>query len=284
MDLSDPVLDHLRQVAGRPDLTGTRFELEREAGRGGAGVVYAALDRELGRRVALKVLDAGLPQAALAEEARLIASLDHPAIVPIYEAGTLPDGRSYYAMKFVDGKRLDDYLDAQKSLPERLRIVERVGEALAFAHTKGVIHRDLKPQNVMVGAFGEVYVMDWGVEGVAGTPQFRAPEQAVPGKLDPRSDVYALGALLQFLLPPKAPPALRAIAAKAMSPEPRLRYAGVPAFLTDLDNFQNLSAVDAFPESPLQKSWRFVLRNQVLLLLLAAYTAVRIFLFFLRRI
>jgi serine/threonine protein kinase len=101
MDLSDAVLDHLRYVAGLPDLTGTRYELESEIGRGGLGVVYAARDRQLDRRVALKVLD-----SALAGEAQLIAGLEHPAIVPIYETGSLPDGRAFYAMKLVGGARL----------------------------------------------------------------------------------------------------------------------------------------------------------------------------------
>ena len=94
MDLSDSVLDHLRHTAALPDLTGTRYELEHEIGRGGMGVVYAARDRDLDRRVALKVLD-----AELEDEARLIARLEHPAIVPIHETGRLPDGRAFYTMK-----------------------------------------------------------------------------------------------------------------------------------------------------------------------------------------
>ncbi len=102
MDLTDRVVEHLRHVAGLPDLTGTRYELEGEIGRGGMGVVYAARDRELDRRVALKVAD-----AAFAGEARLIARLEHPAIVPIHDTGTLPDGRVFYAMKLVQGERLD---------------------------------------------------------------------------------------------------------------------------------------------------------------------------------
>lgn len=95
MDLSDSTLDHLRQVAALPDLAGTRYELESEIGRGGMGIVYAARDRELDRRVALKVLD-----LALAGEARLIARLEHPAIVPIYETGILLDKRAYYAINW----------------------------------------------------------------------------------------------------------------------------------------------------------------------------------------
>ena len=172
MDVNDALLEHLRHVAALPDLTGTRYELESEIGRGGMGVVYAALDRQLDRRVALKVLD-----FALAGEARLIARLEHPAIVPIYDTGTLPDGREFYAMKLVTGARVDQYVAGSPSLNDRLRVVRRVGEALAFAHTRGIIHRDLKPQNVMVGEFGEVYVMDWGVDAVAGTPALRRRER-----------------------------------------------------------------------------------------------------------
>jgi serine/threonine protein kinase len=170
VDLSDPVLHHLRAVVDLPDLAGTRYELQEEIGRGGLGVVYAARDTQLDRRVALKVMD-----AAWAGEARLIARLEHPGIVPVYETGTLPDGRAFYAMKLVAGARADRFVAGNAPLGERLRVVHRVGEALAYAHSCGVLHRDLKPQNVMVGPFGEVYVMDWGVEGVAGTPAFRAP-------------------------------------------------------------------------------------------------------------
>src|ERR1035438_5846512 len=96
-------------------------------------------------------------------------------------------------MKLVAGARLDGYLGGGPSLAERLRVIRRVGEVLAFAHARGAIHRDLKPQNVMVGAFGEVYVMDWGVDAVAGTAAFRAPEAV----LDRRSDIYALGGMVR---------------------------------------------------------------------------------------
>jgi serine/threonine protein kinase len=278
-DLNDSTLRHLRSVIDLPDLSGTRYELEREIGRGGLGVVYAARDLQLQRPVAIKVLDS-------TEEARIIARLEHPAIVPIYETGTLPDGRAFYAMKLVVGARLDQYLEAHPSLTESLRVIQKVGEALAFAHTLGAVHRDLKPQNVMVGGFGEVYVMDWGVEGVAGTPQFRAPEQAgAPGRPpDHRSDVYALGALLRFMLPEPAPQPLRAVTVKAMAAEPDARYRDVPALLLDMQRFQDGLAVEAYPERVWQRAWRFAVRNQVLLLLLAAFVAVKVFLFFLRRL
>jgi len=273
MDLSDSALDHLRHVAALPDLTGTRYELEFEIGRGGMGVVYAARDRQLDRRVALKVLD-----LALAGEARLIARLEHPAVVPIYETGTLPDGRPFYAMKLVSGSRLDRYAAGLPPLAERLRVIRRIGEVLAFAHSRGAIHRDLKPQNVMVGEFGEVYVMDWGVDGVAGTPAFRAPE----ARLDRRSDIYALGALLKFLLPGSAPPALRAIAAKAMSADPAARYPDARALLADIERFEQGLAVEAWSEPLWHRLHRFGSRNAVLLWLLAAYALVKLLLFFLR--
>jgi len=274
MEVSDPVLDHLRQVAALPDLTGTRYELESEIGRGGMGVVYAARDRQLDRRVALKVLD-----LALAGEAQLIARLEHPAIVPIYESGALADGRPFYAMKLVSGARLDRYLAEHPTLAERLRVIRRVSEALAFAHSHSIIHRDLKPQNVMVGPFGEVYVMDWGVDAVAGTPAFRAPDD----RLDQRSDIYALGGLLQFLLQAPAPPALRAIVAKAMSVDPAHRYPDVAALLADIERFELGLSIEAWSEPLWHKLGRFWSRNAVLLWLVVAYTLVKFLLFFLRK-
>jgi serine/threonine protein kinase len=273
VELSDSVLHHLREVVDLPDLAGTRYRLEEEIGRGGLGVVYAARDTQLERRVALKVMD-----AEWAGEARLIARLEHPGIVPVHETGTLPDGRVFYAMKLVAGTRADGYVAGNPPLGERLRVVQRVGEALAYAHSCGVPHRDLKPQNVMVGPFGEVYVMDWGVEGVAGTPAFRAPEAA----LDEQSDVYALGAFVRFVLPPAAPPALEAIAAKAMSVRREDRYPDVTAVLREIERFQDGLAVEAYAESVWQRVRRYAKRNEVLLWLLAAYAGARFLIFFAR--
>ena len=271
MEVSDSVLEHLRRVILLPDLAGTRYEIESEIGRGGMGVVYAARDRDLDRRVALKVLE-----APLSGEARLIARLEHPAIVPIFESGTLPDGRSFYAMKMVTGARLDHYVAEDHTLTERLRVIRRIAEALAFAHSRGLIHRDLKPQNVMVGEFGEVYVMDWGVDAVAGTAGFRAPEPA----LDQLSDIYSLGAMLDFVLAAPARPALAAVAKKAMSADRHQRYRAVSSFLADLDRFEQGQAVEAWSEPAWHRIQRFVSRNAVLLWMLAAYTLVKFLLFF----
>jgi len=178
--LSDKALERLREGADTPDLAGTRYRLLERIARGGMGVVYAALDEMLDRRVALKVLDVPVADGDLARrlnrEARVLARLEHPGIVPVHDVGTLSDGRVFYAMKFVEGQRLDKHIEAVTSLPDRLRLFLRICDAAAFAHARGVLHRDLKPANVMVGAFGEVLVMDWGLakilrEQFAGVPE-----------------------------------------------------------------------------------------------------------------
>ena len=167
MWLSDETLVHLRTVADQPDLAGTRYIALEPIGRGGMGTVYRARDTQLERDVALKVLrapelDPGLARR-LADEARILAGLEHPGIVPVHDVGTLPDGRVFYAMKLVRGMRLDRVAAEDIDQNQRLRIFQRICEAVAFAHAHGVLHRDLKPGNIMVGAFGEVLVMDWGV-------------------------------------------------------------------------------------------------------------------------
>ena len=165
--LSDKTVERLRQAADDPDLGGTRYRLLERVARGGMGVVYAALDGTLGRRVALKVLDPPVADDGFARrlnlEARVLARLEHPGIVPVHDVGTLSDGRVFYTMKFVEGRRLDQHIELVPFLPDRLRLFLRICDAVGFAHARGVLHRDLKPANVMVGAFGEVLVMDWGL-------------------------------------------------------------------------------------------------------------------------
>jgi serine/threonine protein kinase len=173
-------------------------------------------------------------------EAQIIARLEHPGIVPVHDVGVLPDGRVFYAMKFVRGVRLDEYAANTTSTRERLRKFQAVCDAVAFAHAHGVIHRDLKPQNIMIGSFGEVLVLDWGVAKilrehknavsseadtqilppagtnkttdtahgtVIGTRQYMSPEQArgEVDQLDERSDIYSLGAVFYFLLTDQDP-------------------------------------------------------------------------------
>jgi eukaryotic-like serine/threonine-protein kinase len=197
--LSDKAVDRLRQNANVPDLSGTRYQLLERVARGGMGVVYAAVDEMLDRRVALKVLDVPVADGDLArrlnQEARVLARLEHPGIVPVHDVGTLADGRVFYAMKFVEGQRLDKHIAAVTSVPDRLRLFLRICDAVAFAHARGVLHRDLKPANVMVGAFGEVLVMDWGLakilrEQSAGVDE-EDPEATilqVPGSSDSPAD------------------------------------------------------------------------------------------------
>src|SRR5438034_1334778 len=165
--LSDQALKRLRDGAEMPDLAGTRYRLLERIARGGMGVVYTAEDENLRRRVALKVLDIpgtdGDLRNRLIREARVLATLEHPGIVPVHDVGTLGDGRVFYTMKFVEGNRLDKFIESVASVPDRLRIFLRICDAVAFAHARGVLHRDLKPANIMVGPFGEVLVMDWGL-------------------------------------------------------------------------------------------------------------------------
>jgi serine/threonine protein kinase len=193
--LSDRTLDHLREVADEPDLSGTRYRLLEPVGRGGMGRVYRARDTGLDRDVALKVLHTHEAAAAdrLIAEARILARLEHPGIVPVHDAGTLPDGRVFCAMKLVRGKRLDALArEPDVDLPERLRIFQRICETVAFAHAHGVLHRDLKPQNVMVGAYGEVLVLDWGIAKL--TPQAQAATaegDTPPESTDPESGFTA---------------------------------------------------------------------------------------------
>ena len=249
MTLPDRVVDRLRAAMDEPDLSGTRYTLVRELGRGGMGAVYLARDAALDREVALKILNS-------AAESRTLAALEHPGIVPVHDAGTLPDGRMFYAMKFVEGERLDGYCASAAPLAERLRVFLRICEPVAFAHSRGVIHRDLKPENVMLGAFGEVLVLDWGVarriegpaDSAAGTSGYMAPEQA-RGETSVRTDIYSLGRLLGDLLPENAPRRVRAIAEKAAHAEAAQRYASVGELSADMARFLDGEAVGAYREN-----------------------------------
>jgi serine/threonine protein kinase len=338
------------------------------------GTVYRARDRDLGREVALKVVAApatgwvDAPEARLLAEARILARLEHPGLVPVHDLGTLPDGRVFYAMKRVRGRRLDAYARERRAggRGELLRVFERICETVAFAHAHGVIHRDLKPENVMVGSFGEVLVLDWGLAkvratplatgsaapdapaggtvaslatfagtatfegfedfesletgeslastqstgstermgisgrfaspatspGVAlGTPGYMAPERSLGAPADERSDVFALGAILRFLLTgsPKTaatatgggvggsvPKPLLAICAKATAEDPERRYGGAVGLAADLARYTAGSQVEAFPEGLARRAGRLARRHAAPLLLLLAYLLMRV--------
>ena len=199
-----------------------------ELGRGAMGRIHPATDRNLLRHVALKRLDKSLAKEpfyrdGFIAEAQMTGQLEHPNIVPVHELAIGKNGVPYFTMKLVQGVSFHRWLHSRKRPPgsrerleEGLEIFLKICDAIAYAHHRGVIHRDLKPDNIMVGTFGQVYVMDWGLArltksrpasgsmaqmeapGPVGTPAYMAPEQARgnPDEMDERSDVFGLGALL----------------------------------------------------------------------------------------
>jgi WD40 repeat protein/serine/threonine protein kinase len=228
-----------RRAAAEPDFAGPLevnpdwYRIEEELARGGMGVVLRARDRRLGRPVALKQVSRQDPwtQRRLQREALITARLQHPSIVPVYEVGRWPNGQDFYAMKLVSGRSLADVIEQTRSLEDRLILVPHViavAEAIAYAHSEGVIHRDLKPANIVLGPFGETVIIDWGLAkaideadptsdpdardggaltealtangAVLGTPAYMPPEQARGVALDERADVYAIGTILYHLL------------------------------------------------------------------------------------
>jgi serine/threonine protein kinase len=295
--LDDEAVSRLRAVVREPDLSQTKYRLAGVAGTGGMGTVYVVEDTDLKRRVALKVLDvpdAGI-EARLRREAQVLARLEHPGIVPVHDAGALPDGRAFYTMKWVQGDRLDRRLSQPVPLTERLRLFLRVAEAVAFAHARGVLHRDLKPENVMVGAFGEVLVLDWGLakvladtgdlvparrtgeSAVLGTPGFMSPEQrgGQSATVDARTDVYSLGAMLQWMADRESPRPLQAISRKAMAARREDRYPDVLSLAADVARFLDGEAVSADAESVVRRLARVAKRHRVALGIVLAYLAGR---------
>ncbi len=206
------------------ELGTTRYQIEGVLGRGGQGEVYRVFDHRMGRALAMKVLRpvaSTMARARFMAETTLTVGLEHPGIVPIYDRGLTADGRPWYTMPILAGADFGSMITSDKPLRRRVDVFLRACEAVAYAHQRGVIHRDLKPHNIMIGAFGEVRVLDWGlarrldtrrVEGgehdtgeghplrtrvgaMLGTPRYMPPEQ-LDGRLDalgPPSDVYALG-------------------------------------------------------------------------------------------
>jgi serine/threonine-protein kinase len=276
-------------AVGEPTAAGLRFRILRPHAQGGLGQVSVALDEELRREVALKEIQQRLAddpasRARFLREAEVTGHLEHPGIVPVYGLGAYADGRPYYAMRFIKGDSFKGAIErfhradtARRDVGERaLELRQLLGRlvavcnAVAYAHSRGVIHRDLKADNVMLGQYGETLVVDWGLAkvlgrpeeaagpgeplpaltpagaatatqagAIVGTPQFMPPEQAMgqQERLGPASDVYSLGAMLYHLLtgqPPFAGTDLVAVlirVAEGDFPPPRQVKAAVPAAL-----------------------------------------------------
>jgi serine/threonine-protein kinase len=248
---SDP--DATATFLGTPTSSGGRFRVLRLHAEGGLGRVYEARDDELGRKVAVKELrpdkadDADL-RARFVLEAEISGGLQHPGIVPVYSLGHRDDGQPFYAMRFVEGQSLREAVAAYHEAHPRpdpntvgfRTLLQRfldVSNAIAFAHSRGVLHRDLKPHNVMIGDYGEALIIDWGLakatgrrdpdsgareeatlvppsgsnvaatQGIIGTPGYMSPEQAAghTNKLGPATDVYGLGAILYHFMTCQAP-------------------------------------------------------------------------------
>ncbi len=249
---ADAVQEALDGEAPGTQLWGDRYELREELGQGAFGQVFRAWDQRIGRQVAIKTLkpryrDDRTARARFLFEAQIAGQLTHPNIIPVYEIGSLPGGGLYYAMEEVEGHSLQEVLDRLQTgdadtvrrypLPRLVGYLRQACRAVAYAHAQGVIHRDLKPHNLMVGPFGEVFVLDWGsaklvdpdgatdrasmeasmeirisqldltpvstVAGkIKGTPAYMAPEQARADAehVGPATDLYALGGVLYAIL------------------------------------------------------------------------------------
>ncbi len=328
-----------------PERYRRRYERIELVAAGGMGEVWRVVDRDLGRELALKRLktrsrDPRLLRRFLAE-AKLTARLEHPGIVPVHDTGIDEDGRVWFTMPLVRGENLARLLNparaakagtsapttSRAALPEVLECLLKACDAVAYAHARGVVHRDLKPANVLIGAFGEVYVVDWGLArardeqpesagtprtgaetandaasaeetrhgDVLGTPAYMPPEQASgrAGAVDPRVDVYALGAILWHALAgrppytgesgsavidavlaggpeslataaPDAPVELAAICDKAMSRDPAARYADVRELAEDLRAFLAGRVVRAHGTGAIPELVKWCRRNRAL--------------------
>lgn len=273
-EISNKIIDSALQTKGGSSANGVRlsarscdrYQRITEIGRGGLGLVHQVYDQDLGRMIALKELPQvnGETQKRFAREARITAKLQHPGIVPVYDAGVDEQGKPFYTMRLIAGRSLKDMIGTRCNLTERLELVSNLlaaASAVAYAHDNGVIHRDIKPANIMVGDYGETVVIDWGLArlmgdvldkalvdvetsvedpsitkagSVLGTPAYMAPEQARGDKIDRPTDVYALGATLYHVLTGKPPSrgdsASRALQYIAQGEQliPIKRYEGIP--------------------------------------------------------
>ncbi len=259
------VVEGASEPDGRSTNGFARYEVHDVVGRGGTGTVLRVRDTTLDRELAMKVhhrLDESSRRRFLAE-ARVTCLLDHPGVVPVHDIGRTGDDRPFFTMRLIRGITLKDAIvrhherGGDWTLARALDVMARVCDAMAYAHSLGVVHRDLKPANVMLGEFGEVYVVDWGlarasgcgsppveaneperatltIDGdVFGTPSYMAPEQAegVIAELGPSADVYSVGAILYHLLTGHPPYAAAGESATSREILSRVRRGSLPPLL-----------------------------------------------------
>ncbi|MBA3707896.1 MAG: serine/threonine protein kinase [Planctomycetes bacterium] len=313
--LNEPGLHQRLAAVGHP-IPGpdqSRFELQAMLGSGASGAVYSVLDRNLDRELAVKVLETGSSSDAeeirrFIGEARITAALEHPNVLPVHEIDVGARGEVFFTMKKIRGSSLGEaimsstherHAERIASFNATVGIFQAVGNALAFAHHAGIVHQDIKPDNIMLGGFGEILLVDWGsavridsgTVHLYGTPLYMSPEQARNECVDRLSDIYCLGATLFHTLALRCPtwsddadefwrmkrageinaltaeerrsvpPPLIAIARKAMAPRPQDRYQSAEAFIADLDQYQAGLAVSVHRDALLVRLGRWHRRH-----------------------
>lgn len=248
---------------GRPAET-RDLEVVRTLGEGGMARVFLARQHSLDRDVAIKtVRDAATEteRNALLSEGAITGHLEHPSVIPVHALGVDDEGRPALVMKWVEGSTwLQRLIDGEHSLDANLETLMQVCNAVDFAHSRGIVHRDIKPDNVLLGRYGEVYLADWGIalriaqqsadESLCGTPSYMAPEMVSGARIDERTDVYLLGAVLHRVLAGRARHVatnVRATLLLAMESTPATYGPEVPATLAQLANDATAPEPDARP-------------------------------------
>jgi hypothetical protein len=279
--------DHGRDLADEtvPERIGT-YRILRVLGRGGMGTVYQAerADADFTHVAAVKVIKPGILSDGMIErfrrERRILASLRHPNIARLYDGGQTAGGAPYIVMELVDGISLSRWIEsAVPPLGQRLALIEQVCGAVEFAHQNLVIHRDLTPGNVLVTERGEAKLIDFGIarpheddqpappqsplSRLSLTPGFAAPERVAGAPVSTLVDIYSLGRLLNAVVEGFDEPELRAIAARAASDDPALRYPSAALMAQDIANWRRGMAIAAYSSAPSYRARKFVARHRL---------------------
>ncbi|HEU5135830.1 MAG TPA: protein kinase [Steroidobacteraceae bacterium] len=310
---ADRFLQDLPQFTGSPDLprdaaasesvdvgsTVGPYRLTGRLGRGGMSSVWVGerIDGMLKRRVAIKLphVSWAMPEAAarMARERDLLASLEHPGIARLYDAGVGGDGRPYLALELVDGQSIDEYCAGREAdIATRVDLVLQTARAVAYAHSCSIVHRDLKPSNILVDGAGKVRLLDFGIAKLLGadnptasqdtqfagrlfTPDYASPEQVRGEPVTAGTDVFSLGVVLGKVLGarPRSRDDLDTIIQKAVKESVSERYSSMSAFADDLDRFLSGEPVLAQPDSAWYRLRKFTTRNQRMLRAVGAAVA-----------